>query len=155
MHHPEDLDILRKRITYLKADKGKPYSGICRIKHKDGHWVWLYCHASIFKRNEAGKPRLVLGLAVDFTERMQTEKQLDKLIKKNKQLKNYIRIQKLTKREREILKYIAKGLSCKEISTILQISYYTAETHRKNISKKLKLKNTASIVSFAVKHGLD
>jgi len=155
IYHPDDLEIIKKRIAYLKADKGKPYSGIYRIKHKEGHWVWVYCHASVFKRNKAGKPQLVLGLAIDFTERIQTEKQLDKLIKENRQLKDHILIQKLTKREREILEYIAKGLSCKEISKILQVSYFTAETHRKNISKKLKLKNTAAIVSFAVKHGLD
>ena len=45
---------------------------------------------------------MVLGLAIDVTERMQTERQLDKLIKENRQLKDQNRIQKLTKREREI-----------------------------------------------------
>lgn len=39
----------------------------------------------------------------------------------------------LTKREIEILGYIAKGYSASQISNLLNISFYTARTHRKNI----------------------
>jgi DNA-binding NarL/FixJ family response regulator len=60
----------------------------------------------------------------------------------------------LTPREREILKFIAKGKTNAEIAVTLNISIRTVETHRANIMKKLKLKKTAELVRYAVDHGL-
>lgn len=60
----------------------------------------------------------------------------------------------LTKREREILKFIISGYTSHEISEKLYISYFTVAEHRKNIMKKLAVKNTAELVSVAVKENL-
>jgi DNA-binding NarL/FixJ family response regulator len=60
----------------------------------------------------------------------------------------------LTGREIEILTLIALEFSGKEISEQLFISNNTVETHRKNIMKKLKAKNTISLVKFALKNKL-
>jgi DNA-binding NarL/FixJ family response regulator len=60
----------------------------------------------------------------------------------------------LTGRELEIIKLIALEYSGKEISEQLFISANTVETHRKNIMKKLKAKNTISLVKFALKNKL-
>lgn len=60
----------------------------------------------------------------------------------------------LTEREIEIITLIALEFSGKEISEKLFISINTVETHRKNIIKKLKAKNTISIVKFAIKNNL-
>ncbi|MCG9793027.1 response regulator transcription factor [Flavobacterium algicola] len=60
----------------------------------------------------------------------------------------------LTEREIEIIILIALEYSGKEISEQLYISTNTVETHRKNIIKKLKAKNTISIVKFAIKNNL-
>ncbi|AWG23604.1 DNA-binding response regulator [Flavobacterium faecale] len=60
----------------------------------------------------------------------------------------------LTEREIEVIKLIALEYSGKEISEQLYISTNTVETHRKNIIKKLKAKNTISIVKFAIKNNL-
>ncbi|WP_418263781.1 response regulator [Flavobacterium faecale] len=60
----------------------------------------------------------------------------------------------LTEREIEIITLIALEYSGKEISEKLFISTNTVETHRKNIIKKLKAKNTISIVKFAIKNNL-
>ena len=54
----------------------------------------------------------------------------------------------LSFREIEIIKCIKEGLSSKEIGTTLNIATRTVEVHRHNILKKLKLKNTASLISF-------
>jgi DNA-binding NarL/FixJ family response regulator len=43
---------------------------------------------------------------------------------------------------------IKEGLSSKEIARSLDISLKTVEVHRYNILRKLKLKNTASLVNF-------
>ncbi|GIZ08588.1 response regulator transcription factor [Flavobacterium sp. UMI-01] len=60
----------------------------------------------------------------------------------------------LTEREIDIITLIALEFSGKEISEKLFISTNTVETHRKNIIKKLKAKNTISIVKFAIKNNL-
>lgn len=60
----------------------------------------------------------------------------------------------LTPREREILKLLAMGKTNREISEELFISIKTVETHRKNIMSKLKLRNLADIVRYAIKQGI-
>ncbi len=57
-------------------------------------------------------------------------------------------INTLTEREMQIINLIKEGLSSKEIATNLNISLKTVEVHRHNILKKLKLKNSASLVNF-------
>lgn len=54
----------------------------------------------------------------------------------------------LSLREIEIIRYIKEGLSSKEIATKLHLSTRTVEVHRHNILKKLKLKNTATLINF-------
>ena len=57
-------------------------------------------------------------------------------------------VKDLSMREIEIIKLIKEGLYSKEISSRLNISPRTVEVHRHNILKKLKLKNTASLINF-------
>jgi DNA-binding NarL/FixJ family response regulator len=57
-------------------------------------------------------------------------------------------INSLTEREMQIIHYIREGHSSKEIASQLDISLKTVEVHRHNILKKLKLKNSASLVNF-------
>ena len=56
--------------------------------------------------------------------------------------------------EVEIIKYIAEGLSNKQIADKLNLSTHTVNTHRKNIMSKLGVNNTAGVVMFAVKNQL-
>lgn len=60
----------------------------------------------------------------------------------------------LTERELEILKLISQEYSSKEICEELFISINTVETHRKNLIKKLQVKNTIGLVKYALKHNL-
>jgi two-component system nitrate/nitrite response regulator NarL len=60
----------------------------------------------------------------------------------------------LTKREKEILKYIAEGLTDKEIAEKVFLSPLTITTHRKNILSKLNLKNKVELTRFAIDNKL-
>jgi DNA-binding NarL/FixJ family response regulator len=60
----------------------------------------------------------------------------------------------VTEREIEIIKFIAEGLSNKQIADKLSLSTHTVNTHRKNIMNKLEVNNTAGIVMYAVKNQL-
>lgn len=54
----------------------------------------------------------------------------------------------LSQREIQIISYIKKGDSSKEIAEALNISVKTVEVHRYNVLKKLNLKNAAALVNF-------
>jgi len=60
----------------------------------------------------------------------------------------------LTKRELEIIRLIADGLTNTEIAARLFLSDVTVNTHRKNMLAKLKLKNTAALVKYAADNKL-
>lgn len=60
----------------------------------------------------------------------------------------------LSTREIDVVKLIKNGLSSKEIAGQLAISLKTVEVHRYNILRKLKLRNTASLVNFSHASGL-
>lgn len=59
---------------------------------------------------------------------------------------------KLTKRQREILKYLAKGLSNLDIAHILEISEDGVKFHLRSIFSKLNVANRAEAATYAVEH---
>jgi two-component system nitrate/nitrite response regulator NarL len=58
----------------------------------------------------------------------------------------------LTEREREILEYLAKGMSNKAIARTLDISYDTVKLHVRHILSKLNLTSRVEAAVFAVQH---
>ncbi len=61
---------------------------------------------------------------------------------------------KLTKREQEVLELITKAMNNKEIAEKLYISDQTVGVHRKNIMRKLNVRNTVNLIKFAIDHQL-
>lgn len=61
-------------------------------------------------------------------------------------------INSLTRREYQILKLIAQQYTTREIGDTLGISESTVETHRKNLIKKVNVKNTVGLAIFAMKN---
>jgi DNA-binding CsgD family transcriptional regulator len=59
-----------------------------------------------------------------------------------------------SEREKEIIRFLAKGLTSKQIANQLNISYETARTHRKNILRKSGLNNTAQLIGYAITQAL-
>jgi DNA-binding NarL/FixJ family response regulator len=60
----------------------------------------------------------------------------------------------LTRREKEILKMIAEGLTTNEIAQKIFVSPYTVDTHRKNLLSKFDVSNTALLIKTAATFGL-
>jgi two-component system, NarL family, response regulator NreC len=60
----------------------------------------------------------------------------------------------LTLRERQVLQLIAEGKSTKDIASLLGISVKTAESHRTRLMQKLDIHEKASLVLYAVRHGV-
>ena len=62
---------------------------------------------------------------------------------------------RLTERETEVLRLVAKGLSYKEIAARLVISHRTVQNHVQNTLNKLQLHNRVELVRYAIAQGLD
>ena len=62
---------------------------------------------------------------------------------------NFTQKYNLSERELEIIKLIRSGNTTKQIADKLYLSAFTVETHRKNIFKKLEVKNMAMLIDFA------
>jgi DNA-binding NarL/FixJ family response regulator len=60
----------------------------------------------------------------------------------------------LSLREREVLQLVVEGKSSKEIANALHLSSKTVETYRSRLMQKLGVSNLASLVKFAIQHGL-
>jgi len=129
-------------------------SGIFKVKSGEGSPVLYYFKSHTIKYNSQSQPKEVFVNAVNLSEKMNTEYQLEELVKENKRLKNKLALNLLTRREKEIIKLISNGLSSKKIAEELELSFYTVETHRKNILHKIELKNTAELIRFASESGL-
>jgi DNA-binding NarL/FixJ family response regulator len=56
----------------------------------------------------------------------------------------------LTRREKEILKLVAEGLSVKEAASFLNLSVKTVEAHKFNLMRKLDIHNKAQLVQYAI-----
>lgn len=63
-------------------------------------------------------------------------------------------VNSLSKREIEIVQYVKKGFSSREIALQLDIGMKTVEVHRYNILRKLHLKNSASLINFFNANGI-
>lgn len=61
---------------------------------------------------------------------------------------------RLSRREREVVKYLAEGKSNKEIAVALGLSVTTVQTYRARIMMKLNAHSLSDLVRFAVRHRL-
>ncbi len=74
--HPDDLQASKEALEgHFQGDTAF-YAAECRIKHKEGHWVWVLDRGKVISRTEDDKPLLVYGTHQDITERKHAEKAL-------------------------------------------------------------------------------
>jgi DNA-binding NarL/FixJ family response regulator len=59
----------------------------------------------------------------------------------------------ISNREKEVLHFVAKEFTNQEIAEEINVSLRTVETHKRNLIKKLKVKNVVGLVRFAIEQG--
>ncbi|MCL4144347.1 UNVERIFIED_CONTAM: hypothetical protein GTU68_047018 [Idotea baltica] len=64
-------------------------------------------------------------------------------------------VQPISEREREVLQYVARGHTYKEIGEELFISPKTVENHVRNILGKLHLNRKQELIRYALEHGIE
>jgi DNA-binding NarL/FixJ family response regulator len=100
----------------------------------------------------ADKNELVLAIQEVAAGRRYLSFEVQKTLKISQQNKNQLPI--LTKREKEVLRLIADGLTNAQIAQQLFLSVDTVSSHRKNLLAKTNSSNTAWLIRFAIENGL-
>jgi DNA-binding CsgD family transcriptional regulator len=113
-------------------------------------WTWYSTTTKIFMWDDDVKPILTISLAIPIDPKNHITNKVARLLEENNFLKkNVEKFGTLTTRERQILKCMALGKTSVEISSELNISPSTAETHRKNIKRKLEINSTFDTSLYA------
>lgn len=74
--HPDDLEESNRRLNACFEKKVDFYEFEARMKHKDGHWIWVYDRGKVFEWTKDEKPLIMYGTHQDITERKQREERL-------------------------------------------------------------------------------
>ena len=77
--HPDDIEQAFEDVTTHLAGKTDFYENIHRMKHKDGHWVWILDSGKALFRKD-GKAYRVIGFHRDITLQKEYEGNLEKLV---------------------------------------------------------------------------
>ncbi|MEI7725289.1 MAG: PAS domain S-box protein, partial [Bacteroidota bacterium] len=76
MTHPNDLMHSYKLLEQYFAGELSYYNCEYRMKHKDGHWVWIHDRGQVVTHSDDGKPVMMFGTHTDISDRKQAEKEL-------------------------------------------------------------------------------
>jgi hypothetical protein len=89
--HPDDIPEFRKMMDYFIQNKGDTYSGVFRLKHKSGDYIWIYGKAFLDSKDEKTEKPVISGILIEFYDKNNTPHQLEALNKefmKNKNKQN-------------------------------------------------------------------
>jgi DNA-binding NarL/FixJ family response regulator len=142
----ELCEIITKKYPSVKV--------IALSTHNQGTYVrkMLESGASGYLLKNADKHEIIKAIQTVYNGHNYLTFEADRALKYEKELQS--RVPKLTKREKEVLILIAKGLTNAQISEKLFISIDTVDSHRKNLHTKLEVKNTAMLIKFATENNL-
>lgn len=74
--HPDDIDAFKLELKrQLAADSGA-FENEYRLRHRDGHWVWILGRGKVVERDSAQRPVRVVGTHLDVTRRKEAEQLL-------------------------------------------------------------------------------
>ena len=169
-YHPADLKLFNEQIfsdrlsilRTIPTEQQKDYifSYNYRIRNNKGEYVNLLQRNSFIQSDAKGNPLLSLGVitnihhfnevspVVQVVEKYNKETNVvDTVVKNSYFLKEEGKV--FSKREREILFYLAEGLTSKKIADKLFISEYTVINHKRNMHHKSNTTNTVALVTYA------
>ncbi|MGR9086533.1 MAG: PAS domain S-box protein [Gammaproteobacteria bacterium] len=76
IYHPDDLPEARRRLQDHFIGTTPFYEFEHRLRHHDGHWIWVICKGKVVQWDQDGKPVRMIGTNIDITARVRTEEKL-------------------------------------------------------------------------------
>ena len=77
--HPDDLKSSDEMLQKHFNRETDYYDCECRMRHKNGHWVWILDRGKVISRTDDGKPQWMFGTHIDITSRKLAEEAREKL----------------------------------------------------------------------------
>jgi diguanylate cyclase (GGDEF)-like protein/PAS domain S-box-containing protein len=71
--HPDDLARYEEALEQHLQGRTARFECEHRMRHRDGHWVWVLDRGSLMSRTETGEPERMFGTRLDISERKQQE----------------------------------------------------------------------------------
>ena len=91
--HPVDLEQSNQELEKCFKGETASYEAECRMKHKDGRWIWVLDRGKIFSWTKDGKPLMMFGTHVDITDKKLREEEIKRtnlqLQSANEELKSF------------------------------------------------------------------
>lgn len=169
--HPDDRAATQAILdAYIRGDSPNMECEY-RIRHKDGHWVWILARGKIVCWDKEGNPLRIIGTNLDVSQQQRVQQNGADLLQRIELLirdagtrpgKHDIAdtkvgnadALKLSDRQMQVLQLVASGCTSAEIALHLNIKPATVVTHRRDLMQKLKLHSVAELTRYAIRHGL-
>ena len=74
--HPDDLEKSNVLLEQHFSGELGYYDCECRMRHKDGSWIWVNDRGKVISWTQDGKPHMMFGTHIDITERKKAEEAL-------------------------------------------------------------------------------
>jgi len=162
--HPDDAPVRRAAMNAHISGDAREYHAEHRLRHKDGHWVWVRSRRRIVARDENSAPLRAVGTMRDISQEKHLKldgadllQRIESLIHgfgkspdTPRQPASVAKCAVIGSREQQVIQLIAAGCTSAEIGQRLGISATTAATHRRNLMRKLDLHSTAELTRYAI-----
>lgn len=146
----DDKDYAAKIKQRMQEVSEKTTSFFQQVKSKNGNWELYASNVKVFMKDDTGNISHLITTASPLDPEHHITIKINRLMDDVRFLRNNALVfGNLSVREVEVLKLMALGLSSIEIANQLFIALATVDTHRRNIRKKLSLKNNYDAVKFA------
>ena len=71
--HPDDLKRAGEHLDQFIRQEIPEYKSEFRLRHKQGHYIWIESQAKVIEYDDAQKPLIIMGIHLDITERKERE----------------------------------------------------------------------------------
>src|SRR5690554_5365357 len=74
--HPQDLERSQAALQACFRGESEFYEAEVRMRHRDGHWIWVLDRGKVFSWDADGNPLMMYGTHQDISERKHREERL-------------------------------------------------------------------------------
>lgn len=152
--HSEDMARMVGDLSYFKRYEMDEFESIYKIRDRFAMYHWTWVRAIPIRRDKMGVCTHIFIQMRHLTDSIRNSHFANLMGKEQKMHQQKIFDQRLTPREKEVLMLIGDAKTDEEIANHLMLSELTVATHRRNLLRKLDLRNKVELVKFVYENGL-